>query len=141
VTATELLADLTARDVRLSTVGDRLRVEAPTGVLTAGDRLALVEHKVELLQMLQHPVQTEAQASAQRHAELRRLYLGNGADPALWDVVEPAIAIKDLHGWSDDPDLRQRQWIASDVIDAAYLAGDVDGLRTAVVEFLNLMGT
>jgi pyochelin synthetase len=48
----DLLSDLTARGVRLQVNGDRLRVEAPTGVLTPEVRETLTEHKAELLQLL-----------------------------------------------------------------------------------------
>ncbi len=52
MTARALLADLAARDVRLSVAGDRLRVNAPRGVLTTELRRTLSEHKVELLSLL-----------------------------------------------------------------------------------------
>jgi hypothetical protein len=48
----ELLAALNARAVRLTAVGDRLRVDAPAGTLTAADRQALAQHKAALLALL-----------------------------------------------------------------------------------------
>jgi len=52
MTAARLLADLRGRWAIVEVVGDRLRVDAPVGVVTAADRAALVEHKAELLAML-----------------------------------------------------------------------------------------
>ena len=52
MTAAALLAALQTRGVRLAAVGDRLRVEAPRGVLTAADRAALAAHKAALLALL-----------------------------------------------------------------------------------------
>ncbi|HKB37337.1 MAG TPA: DNA methyltransferase [Gemmataceae bacterium] len=52
MTASELLKDLTARNVRLAAADGRLRVEAPAGTLTDVDRSALTEHKDELLMLL-----------------------------------------------------------------------------------------
>jgi hypothetical protein len=46
------MADLEARGVRLTAVGETLRVDAPRGVLTATDRAALVECKPALLATL-----------------------------------------------------------------------------------------
>jgi hypothetical protein len=115
----------------------------------------MVQHAIDLEAIFgpeSHPTRPEEQkrgglagavpeqstASPQRLAELRRLYLSNGADPTLWGTIEPALLSKEAHGWSADPELRQRQWSASDAIDAAFLAGDVDGLRAAANHFLAL---
>jgi len=49
---TELLADLKRRGVILEAIGDRLRVDAPAGMLTPELRQALVVHKAELLELL-----------------------------------------------------------------------------------------
>jgi hypothetical protein len=46
------MADLEARGVRLTAVGERLRVDAPCGVLAATDRDALVQHKPAILAAL-----------------------------------------------------------------------------------------
>jgi ribosomal protein L40E len=51
--ATALLSDLRARGVHLEPQGDRLRVVAPRGVLTADLRAVLAEHKGDLLAALQ----------------------------------------------------------------------------------------
>jgi hypothetical protein len=50
--ARALLADLCARDVRVTAVGGRLRVDAPAGVLTAADREALAAHKPTIMALL-----------------------------------------------------------------------------------------
>ena len=51
--ATEILADLRHRKVRVRAVGDRLRLKAPPGVLSPGDRDALSSHKTEMLAQLE----------------------------------------------------------------------------------------
>lgn len=52
MTATELVYTLSALDVRLAVQGDRLRLDAPRGAITAELRQALIDHKPELLQLL-----------------------------------------------------------------------------------------
>jgi len=52
VTPAALMADLEARGVRLAAMGERLRVDAPRGALTATDRDALVRYKPALLAAL-----------------------------------------------------------------------------------------
>lgn len=49
---TQLLMELQRCDVTLTVVGDRLRVDAPTGAVTPELRDALVMHKAELLGLL-----------------------------------------------------------------------------------------
>jgi hypothetical protein len=56
VTTRELITDLRRRDIRLSVRGDRLRVDAPAGGLTPDVREILTRHKIDLLQLLQPPV-------------------------------------------------------------------------------------
>ena len=53
--ATALLSDLRARGVRLEPQGDRLRVVAPKGVLTADLRAVLTERKGEIMEALGAP--------------------------------------------------------------------------------------
>src|SRR5438105_3680208 len=48
----ELLDNLRRRGVRLEVHGDRLKVDAPTGTLTAEIKAALAEHKPEILAVL-----------------------------------------------------------------------------------------
>ncbi len=52
MTAQAFLADLAARDIRLSMVNNRLRVNAPRGTLTAELHQTLSDHKAELLKAL-----------------------------------------------------------------------------------------
>jgi hypothetical protein len=52
VTAPALLADIEARGARVTIRGDRLRVEAPRGVLTPSLRALLLEVKPALLGLL-----------------------------------------------------------------------------------------
>ena len=56
-----LLSELSRRGVRLEAAGDRLRFDAPKGVLTPELRREMVEHKAELLELVErhgrrHPV-------------------------------------------------------------------------------------
>jgi hypothetical protein len=64
MTPAALMADLTARGVRVTARGETLRVDAPRGVLTASDRAALVEHKPALLAALRAEACRAATASA-----------------------------------------------------------------------------
>lgn len=83
MTAKALLADLVARDVRLSAAGDKLRVNAPRGALTAELRRALLDHKPELLKALRQRTPGQYLASlsllfadhADHHAALDRFCL------------------------------------------------------------------
>ena len=52
MTAAEVLAETRRRGILLSARGDRLRYDAPVGVMQAELRAALVEHKAELLALL-----------------------------------------------------------------------------------------
>ena len=52
MTAPEVLAEARRRGILLSARGDRLRYDAPVGVMQAELRAALVEHKAELLALL-----------------------------------------------------------------------------------------
>ena len=52
MTVTELLNHLQALGVRLTVAGERLRVDAPVGVLTADLREALATHKTEVMAVL-----------------------------------------------------------------------------------------
>src|SRR4051794_35840688 len=50
--AATLLADLCRRGVRLSVSGERLSIDAPRGTVTADLRAALIEHKADLIRLL-----------------------------------------------------------------------------------------
>jgi hypothetical protein len=67
MTPDALLEDLRARGVELSAQGNRLRVEAPAGLLTPELRQALVTYKPALLKLL------EASAHLERSFELLEL--------------------------------------------------------------------
>ncbi len=58
--ALKLYHDLKARGVNLEAAGDKLRVEAPAGVVTQEDRIALVELKPVLLGFLSRTPEEEA---------------------------------------------------------------------------------
>ena len=53
MTATTLLCELRAKDVRLSAKRDQLAVDAPKGVLTDMLRQAIRTHKPELLDLVE----------------------------------------------------------------------------------------
>ncbi len=52
MTVQELLEELARPDIRLQPAGDKLRVDAPKGVLTDGLREAIRRHKAQLLCLL-----------------------------------------------------------------------------------------
>jgi TubC N-terminal docking domain len=56
MTAAELMAELTARQVKIEAVNGRLRLDAPKGALAPRLRAALTEHKAELLTLLERDV-------------------------------------------------------------------------------------
>jgi hypothetical protein len=62
MTASGLLSDLQARGVRLQVSGERLRIEAPSGVLTPELREILAAHKAELLGILRREQRTRERA-------------------------------------------------------------------------------
>jgi hypothetical protein len=70
MTATQILNGLHGRDIVITLNGDRLKVDAPTGVLTDEDRQAVRDHKAELLALL---------GQADENIEIH--------DSALFDVV------------------------------------------------------
>ena len=53
MTVVDLLSDLRRRDVKLWADGDKLRYNAPEGVLTPSLRAGLAERKAEILEFLQ----------------------------------------------------------------------------------------
>lgn len=71
MTATQILDDLRGRAVALTSNGDRLKVDAPAGVLTDEDRQAIRDHKAELLALLR--------SGADENIEMH--------DSALFDVI------------------------------------------------------
>jgi hypothetical protein len=57
------MADLEERGVRLTAVGETLRVDAPRGVLTATDRQMLLAHKPAVLAALRAPASSATTAT------------------------------------------------------------------------------
>ncbi len=51
----ELLVELRSRGVELTAMGERLRIDAPKGVLTPEIRETLARHKAEILALLESP--------------------------------------------------------------------------------------
>jgi hypothetical protein len=110
VIATELLDDLRHRGVQLApAAGDRLSVEAPSGVLTDADRAALRQHKAELLELLRLPTPPWSETETGRlltelrqTAEgIRRLDFAGEWPTELGSVV---AALLDLaKGYAHDP--------------------------------------
>ena len=68
MTPEALLSRLAALNVTLTAHGDRLRVEAPAGALTAELRAALAEHKPALLDLLSQPSRSEHRLGGHRAA-------------------------------------------------------------------------
>jgi hypothetical protein len=69
VTPTALIAELEARGVRLTVVGETLRVDAPRGIVTATDREALVQYKPALLATLRAEASRVTTAAGDRWAD------------------------------------------------------------------------
>ena len=65
MTAQELLDLLAGRGVEITATGDRLHVDAAKGVLTPELRVALVEHKPALLELLCRPDDPPPQPAAE----------------------------------------------------------------------------
>jgi hypothetical protein len=77
VTAAVLIRELVDAGIRLSRNGDRLRVEAPKGALTADLKAVLTEHKAELLDAL------SIDPRADLRAKLEGMAYAEGVDPRL----------------------------------------------------------
>ena len=82
-----LLADLRQQGVTLERRGDRLRVDAPQGVLTPEIRADLVAHKAAILQVLASPPTEPAQTVR----DLRAAWAG-----ACYELAEAL-------GWPETP--------------------------------------
>jgi hypothetical protein len=87
--AADLIRDLSARGVRFSRNGDRLRVEAPPGTLTPELRQTLTEAKPEIL------------AALGTRDRLLALADVEGIDPALVHALT-ARDLADIAEWGDD---------------------------------------
>ncbi len=90
MTAAEVLAETRRRGILLSVRGDRLRYDAPVGVMQAELRAALVEHKAELLTLLGSDPHRGPEATERNPARLyphlgRRVSTPRGAG-RLWQA-------------------------------------------------------
>lgn len=88
--AAALLAALEARQVRLEPRGGLLACTAPPGVLTDADRLAVAEHRAELVALLEERTAATS-SSADAEADARSVYFE--PDCALLDALLEAVAL------------------------------------------------
>ncbi len=84
--ALKLYHDLKARDVYLEVDGVNLKVDAPVGVLTEGDRAALLEAKPVLLEFLSREAAPEEPAGA--HEDMPRSK-ARWAGPGWIRILDP----------------------------------------------------
>jgi hypothetical protein len=124
VNADELLKDLTARDIRLSAVDGRLRVEAPASTLKDADRQALAAHKVEVLALLTAGKDWDQSIAQRLIAEVRAARL---------EAFGPAE-------WPDKPAASRELGEHFDRIDRAWLSKDRTALEDAVRGVSELIG-
>ena len=114
MTPDELIATLQARGISLAANGDRLKVDAPAGTLTAELRDALAQHKAALIARL---MDGSAAHSNQDTAQLR-LFDNSTQPPArpviddeptcqppdeVTPVIDPLITVLDCWEQADDP--------------------------------------
>jgi hypothetical protein len=140
VKATELLAHLTGRSVRLEAFEGRIRVDAPAGILTDQDRRSLVEQKTELLALLSvSTVPAELEATPNTVANNGNI---NSQTKDLPFVAVIQAARRDRFGpseWPEDPGACRELGIQFDRIDDAFLARDHDALAQVVHDALELI--
>ncbi len=85
----DLLAELKRLNVKVSLAGDKLRLEAPAGVLTPASKEAIAKHKVVLVALLSGlPVEVlfwpeELEAVERERARRRQATSTGGAQPQL----------------------------------------------------------
>jgi|SRR6516225_2754355 hypothetical protein len=122
MTAADLLRHLQGRGVRLEAKEDRLRVDAPAGLLTEADRQALTTHKVELLALLMPPASiTPTSEPADCKATVVAALIGTTADGV---VRKDCMGLPDLR----PPEVRQvcpysshkRFWTWTDHFEKTY---------------------
>jgi len=112
--AIEVLADLRHRGVRVRTEGDRLRLKAPEGVVSANVRETLVQHRSDLLahvrleeRLLDLPLSEFASRGCSIEVEVP------GLDQTLWFVPnEESAKTLEREGIQ-----RGRTWTAHELID------------------------
>jgi TubC N-terminal docking domain len=99
MTAATLLADLFRQGALVTVVTDRVRVEAPKGVLTPEIRAALAAHKTRLLCLLTFAGEyRDALLAASDAADSldTQARLIDELGPALATVVRDAVMVNDL---------------------------------------------
>jgi hypothetical protein len=94
VTPDELIATLQAHQILLAVNGDRLRVDAPAGTLTAELRAALAQHKTVLIARL---MDGSTVHSNQDTAQLR-LFDNSTQQPAR-PVIDDGVSIRTSDDW------------------------------------------
>jgi hypothetical protein len=94
MTPDELIATLQAHSILLAANGDRLKVDAPAGTLTAELRDALAQHKMVLIARL---MDGNAAHSNQDTAQLR-LFDNSPQRPAL-PVIDDGVIIRAADDW------------------------------------------
>jgi hypothetical protein len=94
MTPDELIANLQAHQILLAVNGDRLRVDAPAGTLTAELRAALAQHKTVLIARL---MDGSTVHSNQDTAQLR-LFDNSTQQPAR-PVIDDGVSIRTADDW------------------------------------------
>jgi hypothetical protein len=112
MTPDTLAVQLDALGVRLSVQGERLRVEAPAGVLTSELRQAIARHKVDLMALLSGPNEIDEFNEVGDRGELLTSLNSSISslvdDSLLLDDVTAAVARwrsglkRSLQQWDDD---------------------------------------
>jgi len=90
VNALKLYHDLKARGVILEAQGEHLKVDAPAGVVTDGDRAALKEFKPKFIRFLSRP-REEPQEAPERESVAR------WAGPGIVKIRDPFMG--EWHEW------------------------------------------
>ena len=86
MSAEQLLSDLEEHDVTVSVRGERLRIEAPRGVITEELRCALSRHKPEILRLLREKVKAPTSPTPVDEEQVEAMTLDAFASAGL--VVE-----------------------------------------------------
>jgi hypothetical protein len=94
MTFDELIAALQAHKILLAVNGNRLKVDAPAGTLTAELRAALVQHKTVLIARL---MDGSAAHSNQDTAQLR--LFDNSTQPPARPVIDDGVIIRTADDW------------------------------------------
>ena len=117
-----LLRPLRARDVRLRQHGDTLRVDAPAGVVSDGERIELRAHKTELLARLRLEHELLGLTISEFQNQTHRIEVRvPGFDETLWFVPGKA-SVQKLRSQGVH---RGRIWTAQE-LSAIYEIGQLD---------------